>query len=260
MGEDALQRFIAELLRPLVAKWLATSGRRTFVGADQFLYFVEGDPKQRVAPDVYVMPGVDPGLAPPCWKLWELDAPPSFALEIVSQNHRKDYEKLPPVYGRIGVRELVIFDPRATARSRVRVRWQVWRREGARGWKLVERSMADRIESRELGCWLRAVGDGSALRLRLAIGRGGDSLLPTDAELAETEHIRRAVAEAQAAAERLARQQAEQVARDVAERANTEARRANTEAERAARETQRAAHAEAELARVQAELARLRGG
>ena len=82
MGEDALQRFIAELLRPLIATWLATSGRRSFVGADQFLYFVEGDPRQRVAPDVYVMPGVDPGLAPPCWKLWELDAPPSFALDL----------------------------------------------------------------------------------------------------------------------------------------------------------------------------------
>ena len=233
MGEDALQRFIAELLRPLIATWLATSGRRSFVGADQFLYFVEGDPRQRVAPDVYVMPGVDPGLAPPCWKLWELDAPPSFALEIVSQNHRKDYEKLPPVYGRIGVRELVIFDPRATARSRVRVRWQVWRRDGAKGWKLALRSMADRIESRELGCGLRAVGSGSSLRLRLAVDPAGDVLLPTEAEIADAERTARALAEAklaisdaQVGAERAARQRAEEVARIEAERAR-EAEREN---------------------------------
>ena len=41
MGEDALQRFIAELLRPLVAMWLAMCGRRCFVGADQFVYLVQ---------------------------------------------------------------------------------------------------------------------------------------------------------------------------------------------------------------------------
>ena len=86
MGEDALQRFIAELLRPLVAMWVAMCHRRCFVGADQFIYLEEGNNKLRVAPDVYVLPEVAPDVAPPCWKLWELDAPPSFALEIVSRD------------------------------------------------------------------------------------------------------------------------------------------------------------------------------
>jgi hypothetical protein len=247
MGEDALQRFIAELLRPLVAMWLAMCGRRCFVGADQFVYLVEGDARKRVAPDVYVLPGVDPDVAPPCWKLWELEAPPSFALEIVSKDRKKDYDDLPPVYGRMGARELLLFDPKANARSRVRVRWHVYRHMGRRGWRLVERSNEDRVYSRELGCWLRAVGDGPRLRVRLATGGRGDVLLPTEAERAKAELT---IAEAQAGAERAARQRAEEVSRAEAQRAEAEAQRA-----RAASDAREAA--EREVERLRAELARL---
>ncbi len=257
MGEDALQRFIAEVLRPLVAMWLAMCGRRCFVGADQFIYLVEGDARKRVAPDVYVLPGIDPDVAPPCWKLWELEAPPSFALEIASKDHRKDYDDLPPVYGRMGVREFVIFDPRVTARSRVRVRWQVYRRVGRGVWRLVERSNEDRVYSRELGCWLRAVGGGPRLRLRLATGARGDALLPTEAERAKAALT---IAEAQAGAERAARQRAEEESRAEAQRARAEAQRAESEAQRAESEAAARAEAEREVERLRAELARLRGG
>jgi Uma2 family endonuclease len=269
MGEDALQRFIAEFLRPLVAMWLAMCGRRCFVGADQFIYLVEGDTRQRVAPDVYVLPGAAPDAAPPCWKLWELSAPPAFALEIVSKNHQKDYETLPPLYGKMGARELVVFDPRVTARSRVRIRWHVYRRLGRSGWRLVERSNEDRVYSRELGCWLRAVGDGPRLRLRLATDTRGDVLLPTEAEKARAALT---IAEAQAGAERAARQRAEEEARTEALRAQSEAQRAESEAQRAESEALRAEQealratrevtareeAEQELAQLRAELARLR--
>lgn len=241
MGEDALQRFIAELLRPLVAMWLVMCGRRCFVGADQFIYLVEGDTKQRVAPDVYVLPGVDPDVAPPCWKLWELVAPPSFALEIVSRNRQKDYDDVPPEYGRMGARELVIFDPKVTPRSRVRVRWQVYRRDARGAWRLAERSSEDRVWCRELGCWLRAVGEGPRLRLRIATDARGDVLLPTEAELARAELV---IAEAQLGAERASRQHAEEVAREEAARAQSEA--------------EARAAVEGEVANLRAELARLR--
>lgn len=49
---------------------------------------------------------------------------------------------------------------------------------------------ADRIRSRALGCHLRAVGEGTALRLRIASGARGDTLYRTDAERAEAEHAR----------------------------------------------------------------------
>lgn len=273
MGEDALQRFIAELLRPLVALWLTMCRRRRFVGADQFIYLVEGDTKQRVAPDVYVLAGVDPDLAPPCWKLWELPEGPAFALEIASQNFRKDYDTVPADYARMGTRELVIFDPKVTSRSRVRIRWQVYRHIERRGWRLVEKSNEDRVYSRELGCWLRMVGEGAALRLRLATGPRGDVLLPTEAEVAQAERTRRAIAEAQAQAERSARQAAEELARTETQRATGEAQRAEAEAQRATVEAQRAeaeaqraqsaeearVAAEQEVERLRAELARLKG-
>ncbi len=185
MGEDALQRFIAELLRPLIAWWFLNRGLRRFVGADQFIYIVEGDPTQRIAPDVYVLPGVDPDCAPSCWKLWELPQGPSFALEIVSRDFHKDYDDVPVDHARIGTKELVIFDPKVTARSRVRVRWQVYRRLRGRGFRLVEKSNEDRVFSKELGCFLRVVGEGPQTRLRLATGERGDVLVPTPEERAE---------------------------------------------------------------------------
>ena len=88
-----------------------------YVGGNQFLYWVEGDPTRRVAPDVYVLPKVDPESVPSSWQLWEV-GPPSFALEVVSRDVGKDYEDAPAEYAAMGARELVIFDPGATPRSR----------------------------------------------------------------------------------------------------------------------------------------------
>lgn len=38
MGESLLQRWILELLRPLLQDWLLSRGKRALVGADQFIY------------------------------------------------------------------------------------------------------------------------------------------------------------------------------------------------------------------------------
>ena len=43
---------------------------------------------------------------------------------------------------------------------------------------------ADRVRSAVLGCWLRAVGEGDTVRVRLATGLRGDDLVPSDAERA----------------------------------------------------------------------------
>ncbi|MDB4928117.1 MAG: hypothetical protein JWM10_601, partial [Myxococcaceae bacterium] len=184
MGEDFLQRLIAELLRPLIARWLKSRRVRAFTGADQFLYWVPGDPTQRLAPDVYVLPKVDPAAVPSSWQLWEVGAP-SFALEVVSRNVTKDYEDAPAAYAAMGAKELVLFDPGATSRSRTRVRWQVYRRLARRGFVRVAQTMDDRVEVASLGCWLVVVGTGREARLRVGTGVGGAELFPTEAE-AET--------------------------------------------------------------------------
>jgi hypothetical protein len=38
-GEDLLHRLIAELLRPLVQRWVRTQGQVARVGANQFIYW-----------------------------------------------------------------------------------------------------------------------------------------------------------------------------------------------------------------------------
>ena len=282
MGEHETQRYIAELLRALVIYLFAQRGRVAHVGANQFFYFVQGDPRKTRAPDVYVIEGLpqhhpDQGV----WKTWEGHRP-AFALEVVSSKWRKDYDEVPPDYEAMETQELILFDPGATARSRKRVRWQVFRRVRGKLRRVVT-SQADRIESRQLGCFVRLVSEHGNPRLRLALGRRGDTLIPTEAEAeaerAEAEAERAEAAERLALTERIAREtlgvrwETERAAREDAEahartevraREDAEARvrtevRAREDAEARALAEARAredaeAHAQAEVrARVAAE-------
>jgi hypothetical protein len=229
VGEDILQRWIVELLRPLLQRWLTSRGVQAFVGADH----------ARVAPDLYVLPGVDPRTRVRTWKLWQDRVRPSVAFEVVSQDWEKDYIEVIERYGALGVPEVLLFDPGWDEHAGG-VRWQIFRRVGKRGLVRVEATQRDRVRSKALGCWLRAVGEGRDLRVRLATGARGDELVPTAEE-----------------AERAAREK-ERAAREQ-ERAAREQERAAKEQERAAKELERTAK-EAALARVrelEAELRRL---
>jgi hypothetical protein len=195
MGEGSLQRFIAEMLRPLVERWLASKGKPTFVGADQFIYWKQFDTTLRVAPDVFVLPGVAPGSKIDSWKTWEKGIAPSLAIEIVSSDYLKDYRDVLPAYDHVGVRELVVFDPEFQAVRSERLRLQVFRRLPKRGLVRVDATNDDRVRSRVLGCHLRAVGeDLRSTRLRLATGPTGEEIFPTEAE---AEREARAEAEAE---------------------------------------------------------------
>ena len=200
MGEGSLQRFISELFRALVERWLMTrpGGVPTFVGANQFIYWQQFNSKRTLAPDVFVLPGVAPGIKINSWKTWEHGFAPSFALEVVSQDdYLKDYRDGPTSYDEIGVKELVIFDPEYRNDLTDRLRFQVFRRlsKPGRGLVRVEATNDDRVRSRVLGCHLRAVGANlDTLRLRLATGPKGDALFPTEAE---SERVERLAAEAE---------------------------------------------------------------
>lgn len=222
VGEDSLQTFIAELLRPLIAALCASRGDHAFIGADQFIYYEQFHPEKVVAPDIYVLPGVSPEARVSSWKVWQTDIVPSFALEIVSSNHRKDRLDSPARYAELGVGEVILFDPDYRAR-RDGARFRVYRRLARRGLRLVEETNADRVRSKALKCWIRAIGEGAAVRLRVALAPRGDALLATDAE-----------------------------------RAAATAERAAMESERAERAEAEARRADAETARLRAELARLR--
>jgi Uma2 family endonuclease len=228
MGEDSLQRFISELLRPLIEAYLQEKQGPTFVGADQYIGWDPDDGEKVLSPDVYVLPGVEPGEDFTFWKVWQTGIVPTFALEIVSKRKKKDYTEVPPLYAELGVEELVIFDPRFK-RRRQGLRFQVYRNVTGRGFVRVETTNGDRVRSQVLGAWIRAMGEGKAQRLRLAAGPSGESLFPTATEKAQAE-----------------KEKAQ------AEREHEKAERLK---EKAARE-----QAEAEIARLRAELAGHAGG
>jgi Uma2 family endonuclease len=198
VGEDILQRWIIELLRPQLQRWLEQRNVKAFVGADQFVYWKQYDPHKRVAPDLYVLPGVAPTTWVRSWKTWETGIAPSFSLEIVSTDWEKDYSEAPPLHEAVGVGELMIFDPAWAERPRG-FRWQVFRRVGKRGLVRVEATNGDRVRSRALGAWLRAVGDGRATRIRVAIGPRGGELVPTADEAAAAERAAKEAALARVA-------------------------------------------------------------
>jgi Uma2 family endonuclease len=91
----------------------------TFFGADPdvyvsgnlLVYYVEGDPKKRVSPDVFVVKGAakHPRRT---YKLWEEGRPPDVVVELSSrQTWREDLNFKWRLYERLGVREFFIFDP-----------------------------------------------------------------------------------------------------------------------------------------------------
>ena len=155
---------------------------------------------------------------------------------MVSGDANKDYIDTPLLYAELGVDELIVFDPdyKKFKKETDRYRFQVFRKLEKRGLVRVEVTNEDRVKSKVLGCYLRAVGRGSELRLRPATGPTGDTLWPTQGELERAEKER--------------------------ERAEKEHERAEKERERAEKEREQAARvsAEAELAKLRAELAKLK--
>jgi hypothetical protein len=235
VGESLLQRNLTEELRADITSFAAERGAVMLVGASQFIYYRQFRPTDSVCPDVYVLPGVAPDTPITAWKVWERGGiVPSFAMEVVSTDVRKDYEQSPRRYADLGVPELVIFDPDYRG-HRDRVLWQVHRQVGG-ALSLVTATNDDRVRSQALDCWLRAVGQGSSCRVRLASDPRGEVLIARPLE------VERAAKEAERAAKE-------------AERAAKEIERAAKEAERARREA-----AEAELAALRQELDRLRKG
>lgn len=81
------------------------------VATDLLLYYVEGDPRRRVAPDVFVVRGVG-RRSRRIYKLWEEGRPPDVVIELSSrQTWREDLQEKWRLYEQLGVREYFIFDP-----------------------------------------------------------------------------------------------------------------------------------------------------
>ncbi len=84
-----------------------------YVSGDMFVYYREGSPGSRVAPDVFAVFGARGSHSRHSWIVWaEGGAPPTFVLEVASvSTWRRDREEKRDLYAAIGVSEYWRFDP-----------------------------------------------------------------------------------------------------------------------------------------------------
>ena len=82
-----------------------------YVSADLLVYYEEGNPRVSVAPDVFVVFGVEDRMRMN-YKVWEEGKGPDFVLEVASPNTwREDVERKPAIYAGLEVREYFLYDP-----------------------------------------------------------------------------------------------------------------------------------------------------
>ncbi|HEY3255706.1 MAG TPA: Uma2 family endonuclease [Polyangiaceae bacterium] len=220
-------------LRILIFDFLRLAfGELATIGSDQFVYWDPTSPRVCLAPDAFVFFGAKDEQFD-SWKVWERGVP-QVAIEVVSESETDlSWDEKFARYQRLGVSELVWFDPGAPERP-----LRIWDFVGD---DLLERRLpAPLAHSRHLGgYWLPIEEPNGGLTLRLSRDPQGLLLFPTLAEL----NAQRFQAEAEAHRAEAEAGRAEAEARRVAEHAL----RVETEARRAAE--QRIVELEAELKR-----------
>jgi Uma2 family endonuclease len=81
-----------------------------WVGGNLYLCYEQGNPKACVAPDVLLAKGVAKWDRPN-YLLWA-EGPPSLVVEVTSRKtQRRDQRVKKPLYERLGIEELILFDP-----------------------------------------------------------------------------------------------------------------------------------------------------
>jgi Uma2 family endonuclease len=87
-------------------------GQQATVLGNQFLYYAQGYPKLRTAPDVMVIFGVTPG-GRDSYKIWEEGQVPAIIFEMTSPGTKKQDDGFKrTLYEQLGVQEYWQFDPR----------------------------------------------------------------------------------------------------------------------------------------------------
>nr|WP_232826385.1 Uma2 family endonuclease [Cyanothece sp. BG0011] len=88
------------------------SGQQATVLGNQFMYYSQGLPRMRVAPDVMVIFNVEPG-GRDNYKIWEEKEVPQVIFEMTSPGTKsQDQEFKKTLYEQLGVQEYWLFDPK----------------------------------------------------------------------------------------------------------------------------------------------------
>jgi len=100
------------IINAVVALRQYLAGQRAIVLADQFLYYAQGYPRLRVAPDVMVIFEVEPGPRDN-YKTWEEGQVPVVIFEMTSKSTKdEDQTHKKTLYEQLGVLEYWQFDPK----------------------------------------------------------------------------------------------------------------------------------------------------
>jgi Uma2 family endonuclease len=211
-------------------------GRAATVLGNQFLYYAQGFPRLRVAPDVMVIFDVAPG-GRDNYKIWEEGQVPSVIFEMTSEGTREqDQIFKKTLYAQIGVQEYWLFDPKGE-----------WIPDQLQGYRLRGEQYEPIQDFYSQPLQLRLQVDGKLISFYRA--DTGEKLLIPD-ELAQSlrqEVVARQQAEAQA-------EQEHQRAEQERQRAEQEHQRAEQEHQRAEQERQRAEQAESQVEQMRAQL------
>jgi Uma2 family endonuclease len=113
MAETPLHmRVMWDLIQTLIA-WFANP--RVYVWGNMFLYYVPGDPRKSVSPDVMIIKNVDRDRPRNVFKVWEEGSSPCAIIEVTSPKTRsEDQKKKFQLYQNVlKVREYYMFEPHA---------------------------------------------------------------------------------------------------------------------------------------------------
>jgi len=111
MAETDLHRKLMTTLIETLENYFRQRGD-VYVSGDLLLYYEEGNPRKSVAPDVFVVFGVEKKLHR-TYLMWEEGKGPDFVVELASKNtYRHDLAGKKDLYAQVlGVKEYYIHDP-----------------------------------------------------------------------------------------------------------------------------------------------------
>ncbi|MFN7617527.1 MAG: Uma2 family endonuclease [Pseudanabaena sp.] len=105
------QQHVLAILMALALLRLYLQEQPAVVFADQFLYYIEGNPRARVAPDVMVVFDIEKRLYAN-YKIWEAQQTPAIIFEVTSAGTKEtDWNFKKTLYEQLGVTEYWLFDP-----------------------------------------------------------------------------------------------------------------------------------------------------
>jgi Uma2 family endonuclease len=170
VGETPVHRDLLLWTIHLLQEWFRADPM-TYVSGNMFLYYVRGDRRKHVSPDVFVTRGIaDDGRRRDAYFVWEEGKGPDFVIEYTSKStRREDQVKKFELYRDVlNVRESFLFDP-----------YGEYLKPPLRGFRLVEgqylpiEPVAGRLPSEVTGLHLEPAGE----ELRLVNPATGRHLL-----------------------------------------------------------------------------------